>query len=300
MHSGPFRDTRIGMALDDTGERLVPGSNDPDLRNEHLARYRFAEPLATGRRILDAGCGTAYGAELLAAAGAEVHALDRDRETVAQVRNTHPRLRLVRGDCARLPFRDRSFDLVVAFEVIEHLRDWDDLIREAARILRPSGAFMVSTPNRAYYNSGRERPNPFHVHEFDFAEFRAALAAYFVHCAIYLENHAPAIAVTSRRDRQGRAHFESAASDPEHAHFLIGVCSMEAREAPPDFAYLPQAGNVLRERELHLRKLNDWVAALEARHSAVERRMSRELSRLPYRILRRLRLAPQVPVKWTD
>ena len=34
-----------------TGERLVPGASDPDLENEHLARYCFAEPLCAGRRI---------------------------------------------------------------------------------------------------------------------------------------------------------------------------------------------------------------------------------------------------------
>lgn len=288
------------MAIKDTGERLLPESEDSDLRSEHFARYRFAEPLAVGRRILDAGCGTGYGADLLAATGAEIHALDRDSEAVRHAQKAHPRLRLVRGDCTSLPFRDRSFDLVVAFEVIEHLPGWDDLIRESARILRPSGVFLVSTPNRVYYNSGRERPNPFHVHEFDFAEFRAALSAHFVHCSFYVQNHAPAIAVTSRNAQQGRAHFESASGDPEHAHFLIGVCSMQCQHAPSDLVYLPKAGNVLRERELHIRKLNDWVAELEARHSEVERRMSLELSRLPYRILRGLRLAPRLPEEWTD
>ncbi len=48
-----------------TGERVIPGRTDPDLMNEHLARYRFAEALVRGKRVLDAGCGVGYGSKLL-------------------------------------------------------------------------------------------------------------------------------------------------------------------------------------------------------------------------------------------
>ena len=52
-------------------ERFVPESmRDELLAAEHLARYEWAGGLAPGRRVLDAGCGTGYGAEMLAAAGA--------------------------------------------------------------------------------------------------------------------------------------------------------------------------------------------------------------------------------------
>ena len=49
-----------------TGERVVPGQVDADLWNEHLARYAFAAPLAPGKRVLDAGCGSGYGSAELA------------------------------------------------------------------------------------------------------------------------------------------------------------------------------------------------------------------------------------------
>ena len=286
--------------MEATGERLVPQASDPDLRNEHLARYRFAETLAAGKRVLDAGCGVGYGAAALAGVGASVYALDRSDEALRHGRDAYPEVFFVRGDCTALPFSDDSLDLVVALEVIEHLAGWAEFVRETARVLAPSGAFLVSTPNRPCYRASRKRPNPYHVHEFDYGEFRAALAGTFAHCTVFLENHVPAIALTSARPRQARARFEGSWSDPRKAHFFVGVCSMEPKDPPPDLAYVPESGNVLHERESHIAELNEWVAALEARHREVEGRMSRELSRLPYRILRWLGLAPRLPAKWSD
>jgi len=50
-----------------------------------------------------------------------------------------------------LPFEDASFDLVVAFEVIEHLENWRGFLEESRRVLAASGQLIVSTPNRLYY-----------------------------------------------------------------------------------------------------------------------------------------------------
>lgn len=283
-----------------TGERLVPGACDPDLENEHLARYCFAEPLCAGRRVLDAGCGVGYGSQRLAGAGATVIAVDNDAESLRYGQSTHPGGCFLQGDCVALPFQEGSFDLVVAFEVIEHLSGWADLIREAARVLAPEGLFLVSTPNRACYRTAGQAPNPFHVHEFDHDEFRGALAECFAHCAVYAENHVPAIAFTNDDDDAGRVAFGDRRDRPAEADFFLAVCSGEARSLPPSFAYLPAVANVLREREEHIRALQGMMGRERERHATVEDRMSRELSRLPYRILRRLRLAPRLPDKWSE
>src|SRR5204863_8368309 len=96
---------------------------------------------------------------------------------------------------ASLPLPGGSSDLVVAFEVIEHLDDWRGFLREARRALAPEGQFIVSTPNKLYYSESRKQagPNPFHVQEFEFEEFRSELGEFFPHVSLFLENHAEGV-----------------------------------------------------------------------------------------------------------
>src|SRR5579862_7547633 len=109
-----------------TGERVIPGEVDVDLLNEHLARYTFAARLARGKRVLDAGCGAGYGSAELALAAESVTGVDVAPEAIEFACGHYqmPNLRFELGSCTALPFGNGSFDLVVAFEVIEHLEDW--------------------------------------------------------------------------------------------------------------------------------------------------------------------------------
>src|SRR5947209_13622457 len=107
-------------------ERFVPDQDRGRLiEAEHLARYLWAAQLASGRRVLDAGCGTAYGCRLLAEAGAsDVVGVDLAEPVLDAVREQMPSgVTLERADLRELPFPAGGFDLVVCFEVIEHLAD---------------------------------------------------------------------------------------------------------------------------------------------------------------------------------
>ncbi len=62
------------------------------------------------------------------------------------------------------------------FQVIEHLWDQAQFVAECARVLRPSGLLMVSTPNRVTFSPGRDTPiNPFHTRELNAAELTELL-----------------------------------------------------------------------------------------------------------------------------
>lgn len=261
-----------------TGERIIPGQVDADLMNEHLARYAFAARLARGKRVLDIACGAGYGSAELARTALTVTGVDVAAEAVDWAREhfTLPNLRFEQASATALPHPDAAFDLVVAFEVIEHLGDWAGFLREARRVLVPGGQFIVSTPNRLYYAETRRLsgPNPFHLHEFEYAEFRAELEAVFPHIALFLENHTEGVVFQPVEGRApGEVRMEAGEPVPEESHFFVAVCAHRPQTGSATFVYLPRAGNVLRERERHIELLegeihtkDEWLTALKKEH----------------------------------
>ena len=96
-----------------------------------------------------------------------------------------PNLRFVSADCARLPFPDAAFDLVVSFETIEHIAAQREFLAEVKRVLAPGGLLLLSSPNKAEYSDRRGYANPFHVAELYRDELRALLDECFAHTAWY-------------------------------------------------------------------------------------------------------------------
>lgn len=113
-----------------------------------LLRDRLQRPgqRAPGRdlRILDIGCGAGANALELSAFGA-VTASDRSLDALAYVRSRGVE-RVVAAEAPRLPFADASFDLVTAYDVIEHVEDDRGFVRELARVLAPGGTLAVHVP----------------------------------------------------------------------------------------------------------------------------------------------------------
>jgi SAM-dependent methyltransferase len=256
-----------------TGERVIPGQVNDDLWAEHMARYAFAARFASGCCALDAGCGTGYGVNELAGTAGWVVGADIAPEAVEYAReytrahSTHARTSFLVASTTALPFSTGAFGLVTAFEVIEHLASWRELLSEGRRVLAPGGLFLVSTPNRVYYADSRrlDGPNPYHVHEFEFEEFRAALREFFPHVAILFQNRVEAFAFHDLTNAHCgnldiEVRLDTATDEPANAHFFIGVCSDEPLPELQTFLYVPRAANVLREREQHIRLLDQELA----------------------------------------
>ena len=165
-------------AFSEVPERFDPRTMHGEvIESEHLARYRWASQFAAGRRVLDAGCGVGYGTALLAQVeGADVLGIDLAEEIVEAARGDMPSgVSLEVGDVTELPYEDGRFDLVVCFEVIEHLESPDLALDEFRRVLAPAGLLVISSPNRGVYPPG----NPHHLHEYVPAELEEALATRF-------------------------------------------------------------------------------------------------------------------------
>src|SRR5882672_4626203 len=86
----------------------------------------------------------------------------------------------VAADAAQLPF-GRVFDAVVSFETIEHVPDPARFVAECARVLKPGGLFLVSTPNRELWSPRSAKPlQRHHVKEFSRKEFLQVLQPFKV------------------------------------------------------------------------------------------------------------------------
>lgn len=160
-----------------TGERTTPGVWQENywFRRHELA-YRHWAPCCAGLRVLEAGCGEGYGAALLSAAGAAaVIALDLDDATLRHVASTYAGVGAARANLVALPLADRSVDVVVCSQTVEHLWEQDRFVAECARVLRPGGHLLMSTPNRRTFPPG----NVFHHRELDAGELRDLVVGQF-------------------------------------------------------------------------------------------------------------------------
>jgi ubiquinone/menaquinone biosynthesis C-methylase UbiE len=164
-------------------ERIVPGRTDRLETADHMARYGLAAKRAQGA-TLDLGCGVGYGTAVIAAADdrkGPLVAVDISQDALTYGKRTYDKsIRFVAADAERLPIKDESFDTVVCIEAIEHVASPDGLLREIARVLRPDGLLIISTPNKWMTSPLRAHPkNPYHVREWYPRSFIALVSRYF-------------------------------------------------------------------------------------------------------------------------
>lgn len=170
-----------------TGERYVPWVGGEAIHYEHLHRYRFAKEFVKGKKVLDLGCGEGYGSFMLSEDAGFVVGVDIDPECVRHASSKYSggNLRFVEGSITDVPDGRDSYDVIVCFEVLEHIDGHNQLMDEVKRLLKPDGVFIVSTPDKRTYSDQPDYHNPFHVKELYPDEFRDLLSKRFGRVFLY-------------------------------------------------------------------------------------------------------------------
>lgn len=157
-------------------ERLLPEISTLSIENYILfLKHQYAYSLVgkllrKGMSVLEIGCGEGYGANYLASLGMRVTAIDNNDDVVehAKRRYNNPNLDFYTYDGTDIPIKDKTFDAVISFQVIEHVKDVTAYMRCVNALLKPNGYYYITTPSRTYRLTKNQTPwNEYHLREYD-------------------------------------------------------------------------------------------------------------------------------------
>lgn len=182
-------DPQIKWLYQNRSERMDPSVAifDPGRAEFHLDRYRFAAERVAGFQVADIACGTGYGSEHLKEQGraASVLGVDicADAIRYASEKHSPPGVSFRCCDAESTGISDSSLDVVISFETIEHVPDDEKLLSEFARILKPGGLLICSTPNMWPLEIA-----PHHVRVYDRKSFEDILMRQFESIEMFNQN----------------------------------------------------------------------------------------------------------------
>lgn len=140
----------IKTALQDTGERMIPGFHGRTIMYaEHMTRYIAAQELSDGKVVLDIAAGSGYGTNILAQKAKKAYGVDVSPDAIKYAQENYgaKNIEFLVGDAEEIPLPDKSVDLVITFETIEHVKNYKKFLSEISRVLKEDGLAIVSTPN---------------------------------------------------------------------------------------------------------------------------------------------------------
>ncbi len=135
--------------------------SDNPLHQRLLKAYHAAAPFIEGD-VLELGCGEGRGVEIIAERAKSYLALDKIPEVINKLSDEFPHLTFKQAVFPPVDLPDESFDTIVNFQVIEHIKDDHLFLKEIARLLRPGGKAILTTPNNVMTLSR----NPWHIREY--------------------------------------------------------------------------------------------------------------------------------------
>lgn len=145
----------------------------------HIATYQYALKFVKGKSVLDYGCGTGYGSYLLASVANKVTGVDISDESIEYSKNTYSAKNLFFKTIQDLT--DEKFDIITSFQVIEHVFNVKEFLKQFKKSLNQDGYLLISTPD----NTNRlfkfiQKPwNVYHIKEYSSSSLYNLLNKYF-------------------------------------------------------------------------------------------------------------------------
>jgi len=156
-------------------------TSDNPIHQRLLKAYYAAMPYIHGK-ILEVGCGEGRGIRLLKNKTSEYVALDRHQAVLDKLQKEHPKVKFLQKIVP--PFTgisDNEFDVVIAFQVIEHIKKDRLFLQEIQRVLKPGGKAIISTPNIKMTLTR----NPWHIREYTADELKRLAESIFAKVSTY-------------------------------------------------------------------------------------------------------------------
>lgn len=170
-------------------ERWVNGFMTKIVENEHIDRYNFILNYVKNKSILDIACGCGYGSYMMLKFGhaGSVCGVDIDENAIKYGNYRYHDKNIQRFACNALEFNyNKNFDIIVSFETIEHVANYEGLINKFYDLLDINGILFISTPISKY--TTKIPLNSFHEIEWNFFDFHKLFSNKFKIEDIFLQN----------------------------------------------------------------------------------------------------------------
>lgn len=139
-----------------------------------LKAYEMARPYIR-ENVLELGCGEGRGIHLILDKLNKYSGIDKNQTTIKQLKSSYPQYTFIQNEFPPVNFPDASFETVISFQVIEHIKNDKQYLEQIFRILKPGGVALLSTPNAPMTLSR----NPWHEREYTATELHQLCSKIF-------------------------------------------------------------------------------------------------------------------------
>lgn len=155
-------------------------TSDNPIHQRLYKAYVAAEGYIQGD-VLEIGCGEGRGIDLMIAKARSFTAVDKIKSVMDRLQAKYKQARFIHMNLPPLSgLSDNAYDVVVSFQVIEHIKDDGLFLREINRVLKPGGVALLTTPNRRLSLSR----NPWHIREYLPDELGLLAKNFFAHVEV--------------------------------------------------------------------------------------------------------------------